>query len=470
MEFYNLNQKYEEMPIFIDESGYSFYKSDYENINEKIKKNIDERNLVFLFCENSTSSISSYISMLNNKIIPVMISYSLSKELLKNLLEIYKPNYIAIKTEEASNYNDYSKVFEVGTYDFLKANHTIEHNMSEDLALLLTTSGSTGSPKLVRQSYNNIDSNAKAIVEYLKLNENERPITSLPFNYTYGISVINSHLCVGSTILLTDKSVVQREFWEFLKKQKATSIAGVPYTYEMLNKMKFFKMDLPSLKTMTQAGGKISLELHKKFANYAHDNEKKFIVMYGQTEATARMSYLPHDKSLKKIGSMGIPIPKGKFELLGADGKVINSPNTIGELVYYGENVTLGYSEKIEDLSKGDERNGKLNTGDMAKVDEDGYYYIVGRKKRFLKIYGNRINLDEIERILKSKFSGAEFALSGKDDLLEIYYTSNIDLVLVSKFITDTFKINRNAFCLNKIDEIPKNEAGKTLYSNLGSK
>ena len=148
---------------------------------------------------------------------------------------------------------------------------------------------------------------------------------------------------------------------------------------------------------MTQAGGKLTLDLHRRFAEYANNNNKSFIVMYGQCEATARMGYLPADKAIEKCGSMGIAIPGGRFELIIVDGTVIDKSDTPGELVYYGDNVTLGYAESGNDLIKGDERSGVLHTGDLAQFDEDGYYYIVGRMKRFLKIYGNRVNLDETE-------------------------------------------------------------------------
>ena len=333
----------------------------------------------------------------------------------------------------------------------------------------MTTSGSTGSPKLVRQSYLNILSNTKSIIEYLSIDESERPITTLPMNYTYGLSIINTHLHVGATLLLTERTLLDKEFWTFFNKEKATSFGGVPYTYEMLYKLRFFNMNLPSLRTMTQAGGKLLPELHKKFAKYAQENNKKFIVMYGQTEATARMGYLPADKSLEKYGSMGIAIPGGKFELLDSQNQTILDYDVVGELVYTGDNVTLGYAQNGEDLSKGDERNGTLHTGDMAKKDADGYYYIVGRLKRFLKIFGNRINLDETERLIKSHFPSIECACGGQDDLMKIYVVSKDKNLIkdIRKFISEITHINLTAFKIVLVDEIPKNDSGKVLYKQL---
>lgn len=332
---------------------------------------------------------------------------------------------------------------------------------------MLTTSGSTGSPKFVRQSYANVKSNAESIVKYLELDDTEKPISTLPMNYTYGLSIINSHLLVGATLLLTDKGLMQKEFWSFFKENEATSFGGVPYTYEMLDKLRFFRMKLPTLKYMTQAGGKLIPELHKKFAEYAAENGKKFIVMYGQCEATARMGYLPADKSQQKCGSMGIAIPGGKFHLIDVDGNDITQPFVTGELVYEGPNVTLGYAECGEDLSKQDERNGILQTGDMAQVDNDGFYYIVGRKKRFLKIYGNRVNLDEIDRLIKAKFGNLEVASTGVDDHMYIFVDEDKYADAVVSFVVEKTGLNPAAFQAIVIDEIPKNDSGKTLYKEL---
>lgn len=442
----------------------------YEKLNNyciELTSNIKKRCLVFNLCANEIGSLVGYIGFLNAKIVPVMLKADLDEILLTNMIETYKPAYLHLPSILADRFDKFEKVYSNIGYTLLKTNFTEEFELNEDLALLLTTSGSTGSPKLVRQSYKNIEANTKSIVEYLQLNETERAITTLPMNYTYGISIINTHLWVGASIILTEKGLMQKEFWQQMKDFEATSFAGVPYTYEMLDKLRFFRMNLPSLRYMTQAGGKLSPELHHKFAQWAKDCGKKFIVMYGQTEATARMSYLPAEKSLEKYGSMGIAIPNGKFSLIDVNGEEIITPETVGELVYEGANVTLGYAECGLDLAKSDERHGKLITGDMAKFDADGFYYIVGRKKRFLKIYGNRVNLDETERLIKSAFKDLECACTGVDDSMIIYTTNPIENDNIMAFVTSKTGINKAAFKIRNIDEIPKNEAGKTLYKEL---
>ena len=458
--------KFKNNTAVINENGEKISYSQFDEYCRNLTNNIKSRCLVFNLCKNEIGSLVGYIGFLNAKIVPLMLKADLEGDLLHNLLETYKPAYIWLPKEQAKDYN-FENVYENLEYTLLKTNFTESYPLNDDLALLLTTSGSTGSPKLVRQSYKNIEANTKSIVEYLSLNETERAITTLPMNYTYGISIINTHLWVGAGLILTDKGLMQKEFWTQFKEYKATSFGGVPYTYEMLFRLRFFRMDLPSLRYMTQAGGKLSPELHEKFAQWAQENHKKFIVMYGQTEATARMSYLPAEKSLEKYGSMGIAIPGGKFSLIDVDGNEITEPETVGELVYVGDNVTLGYATQGSDLIKGDERYGKLVTGDMAKFDKDGFFYIVGRKKRFLKIYGNRVNLDETERLIKARFADMECACAGVDDHMEIFITNSDNKEDVINFIADKTGLNRVAFNVKFISAIPKNEAGKTLYKEL---
>lgn len=471
LSFYKDLSRFSENIAVVDDSGCELSYAQIEEFCKKVSDIVPGRSLAFCYCENQAGSLCSYVSCLYNSIVPFLVADGIDGELNRELLDTYKPAYMFMPKDSKHFVGGYEVVFEEYGYVVVKcagveAGYKV--TLHEDLALLLTTSGSTGSPKLVKQSYTNIQSNAEAIVEYLKLDSNEHPITTLPMNYTYGLSVINSHMQVGATIYMTGKGIMQREFWQFFKDNEITSIAGVPYNYEMLKKLRFFRMDLPSLKTMTQAGGKLSPELHKEFAEYAKDTGKEFVVMYGQTEATARMAYLPAEKSLDKYGSMGIAIPGGRFELLDENDNVIDVPETVGELVYYGDNVTMGYAETLEDLAVGDERGGKLVTGDMAKRDEDGYYYIVGRKKRFLKIFGNRVNLDECERMLKKEFDNSEMVCAGVDDCLKVYTTdTELEDKAVVSFLSLKTGLHSSAFKVVKIDEIPKNDAGKVLYREL---
>lgn len=467
MSYYNEYRQFGDRTAFSDDKGQRITYAELGAVSERTGQKMSGRSLAFCLCENSVGSVIGYISCLEHGIVPLLIDRKINDELLKHLIELYQPAYLYFPADMKEKFSDCLVLNEEYRYVLARTGFPEAIELYEELGLLLTTSGSTGSPKLVRQSYTNIQSNAESIASYLELDDSERPVSTLPMNYTYGLSVINSHMQVGAEVLLTDATMMMKAFWDYMKKERATSIAGVPFTYEILKRARFFKMDLPDLRYMTQAGGKLSPELHKEFAEWAIEHNKKFIVMYGQTEATARMSYLPAGKSLEKYGSMGIAIPGGRFSLIDVNGDEISQPEVTGELVYEGPNVTLGYAECREDLAKGDERNGRLETGDMAKVDKDGFYYIVGRKKRFLKIFGNRVNLDETDRLVKRRFEGMDCASTGVDDRMKTFITDKNCIDKVRQYLSDTMHLSESAFEVRYVPEIPKNEAGKTIYTKL---
>ncbi|WP_416145576.1 AMP-binding protein [Planococcus koreensis] len=304
--------------------------------------------------------------------------------------------------------------------------------------------------------------NAESIAQYLGIEADDKPITTLPMNYSYGLSIINSHFVCGAAIIVTDTSILKKEFWDLCKEQGATTFGGVPFVYEMLDRLKFEAFDLPSLKKLTQAGGKLSSSLSGKFAEVCGRKGIQFFTMYGQTEATARMSYLPHEKNLDKAGSIGIAIPGGELMLQDDKGQKITAPHVIGELIYKGANVSLGYAESTGDLSKKDENNGMLHTGDLAYFDEDGYFFITGRLKRIVKVAGNRISLDEVEGLLQEH--GHECVCAGTDDRLSIY-TVKEDRLQIKKLMKE--KLNLKGLEIMRIEEIPRNPFGKILYSEL---
>ncbi len=470
MDFFERNDTFAGNLMLADDLGNRIIYGDFEKIYVEKEPLFESGKLAFLFCRNTVGSVFYYVTCLRKQVVPLLLEHKMDTELLQTLVKTYEPEYMIGLPEDllrvAGDICDGSECF---GYMVSKRHPESAVKLHPDLALLLTTSGSTGSPKLVRQSRKNIISNAKSIAEYLELDASERPITTLPMNYTYGLSIMNSHFGVGAAVLLTEHTLFEREFWQFFKEQGATSFGGVPYTYQILKRLNFFDMDLPSLRTMTQAGGKLPVNLHKEFAEYAASTGRKFIVMYGQTEATARMSYLPAADAIRKCGSMGIAIPGGIFKIMEDPQTEITKPDTVGELVYEGDNVTMGYAECAADLEKGDERGGILFTGDMAKRDSDGYYYITGRKKRFLKMYGKRVNMDEIEQILRGRYEGVEIACTGEDDRMRIYM-EGMDAAACEEaleFLTEKTGLYPGGVRVLPIDKVPKNESGKTVYKEL---
>lgn len=457
---------YTTSPVAINENGARLSQERVEALSFQIAGVSGvQKALAFCLCSNTLSCLAGYIALVRNGIVPIMLDARKDAGLLSEFCKHYRPSFIWCPVEKCSLFDKYIHVFDMDGYCFLKTAEEFISDIHPDLALLLTTSGSTGSPKLVRLSYENLRSNAESIAQYLDITSEERPITSLPMYYSYGLSVINSHLIKGATLLLTDKPVIQKEFWTFAKEQKATSLAGVPYTYEMLRRLRIFKMDLPYLKTMTQAGGKLNAKIAEEYIRNAKECGKRFIVMYGQTEATARMSYLPWECAEEKYASIGIAIPGGRFSLTDANGNEISEADVDGELVYEGANVSLGYAECIADLAKGDENHGILHTGDVARRDADGYYYITGRLKRFVKVWGNRCNLDATEQLVKAITTNC--ACAGVDDKITVFVTEEGLEAQIKNYLSEKMGLNPRAFAVKVIDTIPKNTSGKILYSEL---
>ena len=460
-DFFDSIDRYGASAALVLEGGEAVSYSDFLSGADKIGRAVNARSVVFCLCSNNVESVAGYIGLLRSRAVPVLVNLDTKLSLLADLLKAYSPRCVYLPKSLAGGFPEWEPMSEFRQYALIRAPYDIDYSVHEDLALLLTTSGSTGSPKLVRQSYGNICSNVSSIAQYLEITPSDRPITTMPMSYTYGLSIINSHLLMGASILLTEKPLLDKGFWQHLKSQGATTFGGVPYIYEMLKKLRFARMHLPSLRILTQAGGRLSPELCHEFAEICGEKGIRFVVMYGQTEATARISYLPSEYAISKAGSIGIPIPGGELTIIDEDGMLIEDSDVPGELVYKGPNVTLGYAHTYADLAKGDENKGVLRTGDIAKRDVDGFYYIVGRKKRFLKLFGNRVNLDEVENILKS--AGFDCACTGKDDSM-IIYTCGDDAEAIREYIVQHTSVNPNGFTVRKASTIPRNESGKILY------
>lgn len=446
-----------------DSEGHQATYGDIAAFSEEFRRVIPHRALVFVLSGNCVDAALGYLGAMINRIVPLMLGASMDGALLDALIDVYRPEYL---WKPADRVSDGERVLLAHGNYVLTATGFSGCAMYEELSLLLTTSGSTGSPKLVRHSYRNLESQARNISAFFRLDDGERAMLDLPIHYTYGLSILNSHLYAGATVLLTSMNLLNPQYWRFLKEEQATSFTNVPYAYEILKKLRVARMDLPSLKTFSQGGGKLGEALHREFARFAADTGRRFIVTYGQTEGSARMAYLPPEYALEKCGSIGRAIPGGRLYLLGEDGTEINAPGESGEMVYEGPNVTLGYAHGQADLALGDERQGVLHTGDIAYRDEDGFFYIVGRKKRFLKLWGYRVGLDECEGLIRSAFD-TECACVGSDEAMDIYVTTPQEHDIIKRYIAEKTNIHSSAFRLHHIAELPRNEAGKVLYAKL---
>lgn len=417
-----------------------------------------KRDLAILhFVSNSESVIFYLAALLEGN--PLMLIDSNQLDSLAALTKAYKPGLI-FSTSLKSCYLD--------TYSQSELNPSLKININEsepDLsgcltALLLGTSGSTGSPKFVQLSLDSVIANAEAIAASLDIQKTDIAVTTLPLYYSYGLSVLNSHLIAGGGVMLTELSIMESGFWELVNKNRVTSIAGVPYLYQMLYRLGSSMLErAASISKLTQAGGRLAPNLISFFHTWAANHGKRFYVMYGQTEACARMSCLQHADIPNKLGSVGKAIPGGAFRINDMD------PNTkIGEIVYSGPNVMRGYSLKREDLLNENMLNGILNTGDLGYLDSEGFLFITGRLKRIAKIAGVRISLDEVETFL---LPFGNFVAIAVGDQIKIFTTVKTETFDVKKALATKLNVHPSFIQIIAIEDIPRTVNGKIDYKAL---
>ncbi|MCR5136875.1 MAG: AMP-binding protein [Oscillospiraceae bacterium] len=450
----------------IDDTGVTVRYDELEMLQNELSKTLDSGRLTMMLCENSIGALSGYAALLNGGFPMLMVSAALPEEMRRQIMNTYRPGLVFAPRSLRDDYPHLQELRTIDDYVLLRTSYPELYPIHPALGQLLTTSGSTGSVKFVRQSWDNIRINSRVIAEYLGMTDAERTITALPLNYTYALSVIGASLTVGGAMIVTDRGILDEEFWDLFENEHVTVFHGVSNTYDMLYRMDLFCEDFPDLRLMTQAGSRLSRELHRTFAQYAAEYGKRFVVMYGQCEATAAVSYLPAEKALEKPGSVGIAVPEGKITLINTDGNPVEEVRVPGELVYRGGNVALGYAACGQDLSRGDDWQGELHTGDLAERDEDGFLYITGRLKRFIKVSGHRVSLDEIDERIMNDIHIRSVS-SGTDDHLVIFVLNDEDRAAVQDYVRQKISVVRPVFQVVRIDDFPTNEAGKLLYGAL---
>ncbi len=450
-------KKFEKNKALILENGKSFTYKNLITSSLKISKKLDnQKRLVFLLGQNNFETIAGYISFVNQGFAIAFLDYRINDIFLKRLVSKYNPKYIFCEKRKIKS--GYLNVLNFKSYVLMEKTKGVKYNIDEKLMLLMSTSGSTGSPKLVKQSYQNILANSQSIIKYLKIRSKDITITTLPISYVYGLSVINTHLLSGARIVLTNRSMVENNFWKLIKNFKVNNFSGVPYNYSIVEKILKSKIP-PSIKYSTQAGGKMNHQLIKNIIKIYKKNNIKFFQMYGAAEATSRMSYLDWKYADKNIGSIGKAIPGGSFFLINNKGQKIEKSFRKGELVYRGKNVFMGYARNIKDLSIPDINKGILKTGDIAYVDKKGFYYIVGRKNRYCKIYGVRVDLSELEKFLLEQGVDTVMKEGGENKII-VYSKNTIKTKKKIKQLSKLTSINLNVFII-------KTFKNKNLTNNL---
>ena len=433
-----------------------------------LRNYIKANSFILLVCTNSIETFIGYIFAMKNNCTVMLIDAKMREEDINAVISAYNhdaiigPKHILkeLKVQQAENiFNDFFD------YGVLVLKTVRKKPFNKNICLLLPTSGSMGSRKFVVISKDNLYANTNSIIKFLGITTKERAVTTMPFSYTYMLSIVNTHLEVGASILVTDKSLFTRSFWDNYTEHNVTSFSGVPYIYQILKKLALEKIFTPSLNLITQAGGKLRYEIASELVKLCKQQGVKFVSMYGQTEATSRISYLDPKFCEKKIGSIGKPIPNGKMWIENDNFEVITTAGHRGELVYKGPNVSWGYAHDYNDLCIAGQNNEMLRTGDIAYFDEDGFFYLDGRLKRIAKLFGIRLNLDELEE--KMFDEGFLVVCLETEEKIGVFFEMEYCLDKLLNSLVKITSQNKSGFLCVKIPKFPRTVSGKINYNQL---
>ena len=414
--------------------------------------------LAFLAGGNSLDGVRDFVAALEAGIPVALIDPGLDSDLLAGLVERYRPDVMLHgATSDMEGFVESARGVWVAQ-ERGPASHV-------DLAVLLTTSGSTGSPKLVRLSRDNVLANAGQIVASLGIGPSDRGVTALPLFYSFGMSIVTSHLLAGSSVLVTERGVLDRQFWQDLSTYEVTFLPGVPQTFAMLKRLGLLDQAPPSLRAVLQAGGRLAPPLVTHFAELMRARGGEFFVMYGQTEAAPRIACLPPDMLPEKLGSAGVVLPGG--HLVAMENEVVLAPGEVGEIVYSGPNVMMGYAQNRADLALGDLQGDTLRTGDLGYVDRDGFLFLTGRSKRIAKLAGSRVSLDEVEEMVADL--GHVAAVDAGDAGICVF-TTTADPEVVSdarRYLARRLHVAVKLVSVEQVEVLPLLANGKVDYNGL---
>ena len=430
----------------------------YSALNQQINAFITslprQRQLIALIADNSLDFVIAYLALLRAQHVILLLDKEDPDERHHEILAQYKVNGLIHKRQIS-----------------WRSKEAI--NLHPTLALLLSTSGSTGSSKMVKLSYDNLTANCQAICQYLPISASDTVMTTLPLHYSFGLSLLHSHLSVGASLILSNANPLEKRFWQVFNNFSITAFYGVPFSFSLLNKLNLKRLPLTTIKYFACAGGKIAVTDCQLLTQFCEQHKQDLYLMYGQTEATARMAFLPPSKASTKPTFIGQAIPNGELFLLDKNNNKINQPNQAGELCYQGANVFIGYALNSTELSEAECPNW-LATGDVAEFDLDGDFKIIGRIKRIIKVVGKRVNLDEVEQHLNA-FYQYPLVVTGLDDQLKIHLLVEKNEQVISnnkhlKFLEEATKftrLNSHYITLHYLTAFPLLTNGKIDYRAL---
>ncbi len=454
-----INQLYHSGQILYGNNSYG--SSVFLEAQRIILENTNEGELLLIIDDRSIDSLLAYIGAYNAGRSILLLEFQTANKQIQSFITYFKIDHIlgsqdSIQKIKLDNIN-YLKYF-----CHTRTSINYPKQLISDQIILLPTSGSSGNPKMVGLSSNNIMANCISINQYLQSNETTISINNLPFTYSYGLSILNTTLFAGGTYICSpETSYLQDIFWKTVQNYQITCFSGVPTTYRDLLRLNLLQKLPNSVKYITQAGGKLEISLQRKLLEWCQEFSKKLYIMYGQTEATARLTYLELTKEPHKLGSVGRPIPG--VELVGL-GQYYISQN---ELIFKGENISLGYFSNRDQLTVlKNENQGILKTGDLGRLDKDGCIFIEGRMSRFAKIDGKRISLEDIENSLREQGHDLVVISNDIDIILVAEDLATYDQTLIKQLIKKCCGIRRNRVHFKESPIIRTNN-GKINYNQI---
>jgi acyl-CoA synthetase (AMP-forming)/AMP-acid ligase II len=425
--------------------------------------------LGFHFAFNDGDSLIAYLAAIEAGHAVVMLNPELDGGLKSRLIALFRPDFIiAPISHPPGGIRPDGPEYSIATSShasqlLLRSREPQQVPIHPDLTLLLSTSGSTGSPKLVRLSRRNLESNAWQINQALGITERDRSMVTAPIFNGYGQSVVHTHLLSGGSFVLTRERMFSRKFWDFVSDAECNSIGGTPYFYQLLDRLDLDSPAAARLTKFVQTGGRLPEHLVRKFHYAAAKRSGALHLMYGQAEATARITGLPPEFLPAAARSVGRTLPGGRLwvEVDGARRR----PMEEGELIYEGPNVMMGYATHPADLEQGDLLGGKLATGDLGYQDDQGLFYITGRKTRFVKLFGWRISLDDVEELLAPM--GPVAAVNEQDRIVVYTEDNSVALAEAVQRLSGKLRLHPSGFEVRTIQSIPRLGNGKIDYRSL---
>jgi len=421
--------------------------------------------LGFLFPFNDCEGLIAYLAAIEAGHAVAMLNPELDPVLSDKLIALFQPDFIIAPRshtpEPTAGYREIETPHRGQA--LLRVDAPNRYDIHPDLSLLISTSGSTGSPKLVRLSWRNLESNAWQIIQALRHTERDRTMITAPIFNGYGQSVVHTMLLSGGSLALTRARLVSREFWDTAREAECDAIGGTPFFYQTLDRLDLDSLNVPLLKKFVQIGGRLPGHLVQKFHANLQARGGELHLMYGQAEATARISGLPPELLPEDGRSVGFALRGGQLWVENDGRECIDGEE--GEFVYRGPNVMMGYAHRAEDLGNGDELGGRVATGDLGYRDSRGLFYITGRQSRFVKLYGWRVSLDEVEEMLSHAATVA--AISEEDRLVIYAERPGATLSDAVDRLADRLNLHRAGFEIRGIETIPRLANGKVDYRSL---